>query len=124
MASPNGISRLTAQMPGMGRPAASRWFAYLFIVRTSWVSRIRFSLAAHSRMTQSGARDNPASYTRTMSSSGFRRFNPRKMSLSKFWSAAKRIIRSRLLISLTGEQAFPDADQVEARLILSTYLLL
>ena len=55
----------------------------------------RLSLAAQSRTAASSAPESPASWTRKMSRSGFRRIRPRTISLLKFSSAASRSTTAR-----------------------------
>ena len=80
----------------------TRAYAYLVIVETSCVSKIRPSWAAHASTAGSAAHERPASCTRTMSRSGRRRNSPRTMSLLRFSSASSRSIAGRLFLRTTG----------------------
>jgi len=73
---------------GHCQPAPTLSYPWRVIVLTSCVSRTRTCSAAHARTLASGAPENQAYWTRTMSKSGLRRNSPRRMSWLKFSSTA------------------------------------
>lgn len=95
----------TANTPGIGRPFATRSYAKAVSVLTSWVSKTRPSVAAHSSTAGSPAPSNPASCTRAMSADGRRRKTPLTMCMLKFSSTAKVNISAIFLnVSQAGER--------------------
>lgn len=86
-----GTERLTSSTPGMYLPLAVRPYAHAVRVLTSCVIKTRSSAAAQANKDGSSTPVRPTSCTLRTSRSGFRRYNPRTMSLFRFSSASQRM---------------------------------
>src|ERR1043165_7025022 len=92
----------------------------------SCVTRIRSSRAAQARKAGSSAPMRPASWILTMSRLGFRLKRPRRMSLLKFSSAAKRsMVRGHgpTESGAARQQSLSDAPRIELGFIQPASLL-